>query len=155
MRFPTSLWLVAAATLALVAVPSTTARAKALSTAAAPAAPMFTILIFERASDLAKRTGPAADAYWTAYDDFAAALAKAGVLRGGSALSEREKATIRGTGSADAAVRGARLGGYFVIQAASLADARRLAEAAPSFAVAVEVRPHRDNPHMMSAPAPR
>jgi hypothetical protein len=147
--------LLALATLALGAAPAATLRAQAPAAAPAPSGLMFTILIFERADDLAKRNGPSADAYWTAYDDFAAALAKAGVLRGGSALSERERATIRGTGSADGAVRGARLGGYFVIQAASLAEAKQLAKAAPAFAVAVEVRPHRDNPHMMKGPAPR
>jgi hypothetical protein len=121
------------------------------ATAAAPRA-QFTILIFERPGDLARRTGPSADAYWSAYDAFAAALAQAGVLRSGSALAEDVRATVRGQGSADAAVRGARLGGYFVIEAASLDEARRLARQAPAFAVAVEVRPHRDNPHMMKGP---
>lgn len=121
------------------------------SAAASPSE--FTILIYESDAQLALRTSPAqADAYWSAYDHFAGALAKAGVLRGGSALDEQTAATVRGTGSADRAVRGARLGGYFVIAVADLAAARSWAKQAPPGALAVEVRPHRPNPHMMSAP---
>lgn len=113
----------------------------------------YTILIFESDAQLALRTSPAAaDAYWTAYDVFAASLAKAGVLRGGSALDERLRATVRGTGSADAAVRGARLSGYFVIAVKDLRAAEEWARQAPARATAVEVRPHRTNPHM-AAPA--
>lgn len=121
---------------------------------AARAERQFTILIFEGDAQIRGRTGPRQDAYWTAYDDFAAALVRGGVLRGGSALSEDSAATVRGNGSADAAVRGARLGGYFVIAATDLVDARRWARLAPPQAMMVEVRPHRDNPHMMTA-APR
>lgn len=114
----------------------------------------FTVLIFERPADLARRTGRDADAYWSAYDAFAGALAQAGALRGGSALSEDTRETVRGSGSADQGVKQARLGGYFVIAAKDLAEAKRLASSAPAFAVAVEIRPHRANPHMM-APAPK
>ncbi|MBC7975692.1 MAG: hypothetical protein H7138_12000 [Myxococcales bacterium] len=111
--------------------------------------PEFTILIYEAPTDLAARTDPArADAYWSSYDAFAAALAKAGVLRGGSALSERVARTVKGKGGADRAVEGARLGGYFVIQAADLDAAVAWSLKAPANAVAVEVRPHRPNPHM-------
>jgi hypothetical protein len=45
----------------------------------------------------------AGDAYWTAYDVFAGRLARAGVLRGGSALDERARTTVRGAASASEA----------------------------------------------------
>jgi hypothetical protein len=113
-----------------------------------PQGPLFTVLIFERTSDLARRSDAAkSDAYWTAYDEFAGFLAQQGALRGGSALSETSSALVRGRRGADAG--DIRLGGYFVIAAADLATAQRLAARAPAFAVAVDVRPHRDNPHMM------
>lgn len=108
----------------------------------------YTILIYETPAALATRTSAAADAYWNAYDIFAGELAKAGVLRGGSALDESMRTTVRGSGTADAAVRGARLGGYFVIAAPDRATAEAWARKAPPRAVAVEVRPHRANPHM-------
>lgn len=108
----------------------------------------YTILIYESPEALSSRNGAGSDAYWTAYDVFAATLAKAGVLRGGSALDEGRRTTVRGSGSADAAVRGARLGGYFVIAAADRTAAEAWARQAPPRAIAVEVRPHRANPHM-------
>ena len=112
----------------------------------------YTILIFESAAQLATRTSPTArDAYWDAYDRFAGELAQAGVLRGGSALDEAQASTVRGTGGTDRAVRGARLGGYFVISAPDLATAEQWARKAPPLALAVEVRPHRANPHMSRA----
>jgi hypothetical protein len=114
---------------------------------------LYTILVFEKPDALADRTNPArSDTYWSAYDAFASTLMKAGALRGGSALSEQRSTTVRGTGSADAGVKGARLGGYFVITASSPAEAEALARRAPTFAVTVEVRAHRDNPHMAKAP---
>jgi hypothetical protein len=122
---------------------------------AQPVAPErgFTILIFETPKDLAKRSSARESvSYWEAYNQFAGALAEAGVLRGGSALSETSAITTRGSGSADAAVSGARLGGYVVIEATSLAEAQRFAAMAPAFAVTVEVRPHRENPTMTKMP---
>jgi hypothetical protein len=116
------------------------------------AAREYTILIYESDAQLAARTSPkAGDAYWDAYDRFAGELARAGVLRGGSALDERLKATVRGTGSADRAVPRARLGGYFVIAVRDRAAAEAWARKAPPLALAVEVRPHRPNPHMPAA----
>lgn len=112
----------------------------------------FTIFIYESPADLARRTDPARAAeYWGAYNTFAKQLADAGALRGGSALAESDAVTVRGSGGADAAVRGARLGGYFVIAARDRAEALQLARRAPAFALAVEVRPHRPNPTMADA----
>jgi hypothetical protein len=142
MSVPSLLCAVAAAVVAATALPTPSERQPAMPTAAAEQ--LYTVLIYERPDDLTARTVPArADAYWTSYDDFAATLMRAGALRGGSALDERTTVTVRGTGSADRAVVGARLGGYFVIAAPSLAAAEGL----------VEVRPHRDNPHAANMPA--
>lgn len=121
--------------------------------AGASAEQQYTILIYESPAALASRTSSAADAYWTAYDIFAGELAKAGVLRGGSALDESTRTTVRGSGTADEAVRGARLGGYFVIAAPGRATAEAWARKAPPRAIAVEVRPHRANPHMAAMSA--
>lgn len=115
---------------------------------ATPSEQLYTVLIYERPADLANRTSKSkSDAYWSSYDSFAAALMKAGALRGGSALDEQVTITVRGAGSADAAVTGARLGGYFVIAAPTRAAAEALAKLAPPAALAVELRPHRPNPH--------
>ncbi|MDX2233726.1 MAG: YciI family protein [Hyphomonadaceae bacterium] len=129
---------------------------------AAPAAHAaeFTILIYETDADLAARTDPArATAYWGAYNAFAGKLAQAGVLRGGTALSETEARTVTVRGG-DARVEpkartrhGTRAGGYFVIDVADLDAAVRWAEQAPGVASgAVEVRPHRANPMMPMTP---
>lgn len=114
-----------------------------------PPEQLYTILIFERPASLAERTSASkADAYWSGYDAFAGELAKAGALRGGSALHEEVSVTVRGAGGADRGVQGARLGGYMIVAAPSLAAAEALARRAPAAAITVEVRPHRLNPHM-------
>ena len=144
--------LIAAAALGVASVAPRGARAQ--QEPHATAAQDYTILIYESDAQLATRTSPtASDAYWTAYDRFASALAQAGVLRGGSALDERVKSTVRGSGSADRAVPRARLGGYFVIAVPDRAAAEAWARKAPPLALAVEVRPHRPNPHMSAAMA--
>ncbi len=100
----------------------------------------FTLLIFESPKELAKRDSKTdAAAYWGAYNQFAGELAQAGVLRGGTALDA-------GTGKA----KDSRLGGYFVIDAADLATAKKWASKAPAAAVSVDVLPHRANPTMAS-----
>jgi len=139
---------------ALTVVPAR-AHAQSPHPGTASAAQEFTILIYESDAQLASRNTTArGDAYWSAYDRFAGELAKAGVLRGGSALDERVKTTVRGTGSADRAVPGARLGGYFVIAVRDRATAEAWARQAPPRALAVEVRAHRPNPHMSEAGKP-
>lgn len=128
--------------LALTACTTSTAQP---APAAAPGQ-QFTILIYEPDAVLAMRADPArADAYWTGYDELAGALAKAGVLRGGTALSEEPSVMARGTAGTSAS---ARLSGYFVIEVANLETARSFAAKVPAGAAAVEVRPHRVNPHM-------
>jgi hypothetical protein len=137
--------------LAFVLLAAATPRA-AHAQSAAPER-MYTILIFERQEDLARRNSTTDGAsYWNAYNEFAGALMKAGALRAGSALADGRVLTARGEGGADAGVRGAKLGGYFVIEAASPAEALRLAKLAPSFAVTVEVRPHQAKPTATMSP---
>lgn len=155
MRTPTSLLARRVRALFLAVAVNTTASAVLPAAAVSQASPApkasaeFTILIYESAAVMERRNDPRlADAYWSSYDRFAAELMKAGVLRGGSALDERAKGAVRGTASRDGAPR---LSGYFVIAAADLGTAKRWAGKAPAEAVAVEVRPHRANPHM-SAP---
>lgn len=119
-----------------------------LSGSAAQAAE-FTLMIYETPGDLAKRNDEAqAAAYWAPYNAFAGELAAAGVLRGGSALSETESATVRGSPGTKVTTKQPRLGGYFVIDVADLAAAKQWASKAPPAAVAIEVRPHRANPTM-------
>lgn len=141
-----SLLSIALSATALALVPAT---AESQSPPAPKAPAEFTILIYESAEVIGRRNDSRlADAYWASYDRFAAELMNAGVLRGGSAVDERVARTVRGNGSADRGVSGARLSGYFVIAAPDMASAERWARQAPPEAVAVEIRPHRANPHM-------
>lgn len=131
-------------------LPAQIAAALLLSaTACSAQAAEFTVLIYESPVELAKRAsstdGPA---YWVGYNQFAGALAQAGVLRGGSALNETETTTTRGQGGSTRAVPGARLGGYFVIDVPGIEAAKQWAQKAPAGAVAVEVVAHRPNPTM-------
>lgn len=107
----------------------------------------YSLLIYETPGALAERDQPAkAEAYWSAYDRYAGALVKAGVLRGGTALELAVPASEAGRHQEKVAAPS--LGGYFVIEVASLAEAERWAAQAPALAARVEVRPHRANPHM-------
>jgi len=107
----------------------------------------YSLLIYETPGALAERDLPAkADAYWSAYDRYAGALVKAGVLRGGTALDA--PLPTAGAGRHTDEVAAPRLGGYFVIEVASRTEAERWAAQAPVRAARVEVRPHRTNPHM-------
>lgn len=111
----------------------------------------FTLLIFEKPAELANRTEPSASKdYWQSYNAYADLLVKAGVMRGGTALDENTAETIRDAGVNKASV--ARLGGYFVIEAANIQAAREWANKAPASAVAIEIRPHRVNPSAAMAP---
>lgn len=111
----------------------------------------FTLLIYEKPAELSKRdNSSSSNAYWESYNQFAGLLVQAGVLRGGTALDANPSGQRRNKGGADQAITGARLGGYFVIEAPTLDAAREWAGKAPASVVAVEVRPHRTNPVMQS-----
>lgn len=127
----------------------------ALGLAFAPmaAAEEFTLLIYEPDADLASRDDPAQrEAYWSRFNAFAGAMAQAGVLRGGTALSESAGTTVdsRGARHAMRTLRRTRTGGYLMIDAPSMEEAVRWAMRAPGLdeGVIVEVRPHRANPIM-------
>ena len=56
----------------------------------------FTLLIFEKPAELAKRTDPSASQnYWQSYNAYADLLVQAGVMRGGTTLDENAAETIR------------------------------------------------------------
>jgi hypothetical protein len=103
----------------------------------------FAILIYETKQDLALRKdqGPAGKKYWADYTQFAAVLAQAGAMRDGAALEVT---------SSDGKPDALHLGGYFKIEAPTLAAAEKLAQQAPSprRGGAVEVRPTLANPAM-------
>lgn len=119
----------------------------ALSAPAADAAE-FAIMIHETESDLAARTDPArAEAYWGAFAAYAAELQAAGVLRGGMPLMWGDRAaSVRVSGGRPVvtplAPAPTTLGGWFVVEAASLDEAVAWAAKAPAAAAGlVEVRP--------------
>lgn len=103
----------------------------------------FTILIYETKQDLALRQdqGPAGKKYWTEYTQFAAALMQAGAMRDGAALA---------VSSSPSKSEALQLGGYFKIEAPTLAAAQTLAQQAPTSrrGGTVEVRPTVPNPAM-------
>lgn len=117
--------------------------------AAAPAdAAQYTIFVYETDADFAVRDTqtPQAKAYWDAYADYAVVLQKSGAIRGGAPLMSPSTARTLTPGkpvSAGAYSKGQlHLGGYFQIEAASMEEAVKLAERAPSMTRggAVEVR---------------
>ncbi len=96
-----------------------------LAVAVLPAsAETFTLFIYETPADIALRTDAGAEgaAYWAAYSDYSAELARDGVMRGGAPLIPE---TGIGTGELV-------LGGYFQIETASRAAAEAYAAEAPS-----------------------
>ncbi|MFO1069214.1 MAG: YciI family protein [Geminicoccaceae bacterium] len=128
-----------------------------LATAPAARADLYTLFIYETADELAARTDPQrAEAYWGAYAAYGKALADAGVIRGGAALTFGDAVrTLRQRDGAAAVVPGAatsgpeQLGGYFVIEVADLDTALGWAARAPSALTgAVEVRPAYPAPAM-------
>jgi hypothetical protein len=117
----------------------------------------YSILIWERPDQIALRTDSASGvAYWAAFSAFGERLQHAGVLRGGTALKTGpEVRTVTVRNGVSRATNGPRvssseqLGGYFVIEVASIEDALRWAEQVPSAITgAVEVRPAYPAPTM-------
>ncbi len=113
----------------------------------------YTLLIFETPATLSQRNiASKADAYWSSYDGYAGALAQAGVLRGGTALSAAD--TSGHLSKSKIAAAAPQVSGYFVIDVPSLVDARSWAAKAPALVSRVDVMPHHANPHMSKAPTP-
>lgn len=127
--------------------------------AQSPTAPQqYSIMIWESPAQLALRTDPArGGAYWAAFASIGEELQKAGVLRGGTALRTGDAVrtvTVRnGASQVRRAAHGSareQLGGYFIIEVASLDEAVRWASRIPSALTgAIEVRPAYPAPTMM------
>ncbi|MGQ0567753.1 MAG: YciI family protein [Gemmobacter sp.] len=109
-----------------------------LAAAAPAAAEPFVLLIHESPDQIALRAdaGAAGQAYWGAYAAWGAEAAAAGVMKGGAAMVPVPVATV-GTMAPGALV----LGGFFQIEAASVADAQAWAAKLPAAETgAIEVR---------------
>ena len=110
----------------------------------------YSLMIYETKDELALRADPEkSDAYWNSYNSFAGELVKAGVMRGGSAVDEKEVRIVdQGQISEqNPEVNGSQLGGYFVIDVPNIEAAASWAAKVPTQGF-VEVRPHRANPTM-------
>ena len=112
----------------------------------------FAILVYETAGSFDAREGAdQREAYWGAYTAFGGALAQAGAMSGGAALTPPGSATtLRSRGGALQVIDGPfadikeQLGGFFLIEAESLDAALALARQCPSLQEGmgcVEVRP--------------
>ena len=100
-----------------------------LAALASPAAAAdYTLMIYESPAQLALRSdpGPKGAAYWQGFAAAGGALAKAGALKGGAPLDPRPAATLpKASGQATPT-------GYFIITAADLAAAKKLAALIPA-----------------------
>ncbi len=85
----------------------------------------FTLFIYETPDEIALRTdtGEEGAAYWAAWSEFSASLARAGAIRGGAPLIPSQ--ALRSP-------EGLVMGGYFILEAADLEEAESFAAAAPS-----------------------
>lgn len=109
--------------------PFPTAALLMLALAAAPAAAAdYTLLIHESPAALALRTdpGPRGTAYWQGFAAAGAALARSGALKGGAALEPRAAASVPRAAAVPTPT------GYFIVAAADLAAARKLAALIPA-----------------------
>lgn len=108
----------------------------------------YTLFIYETDADFALRDqqSPEAGAYWAAYGAAAAAMAQAGIMRGGAPLEPVGHAV----GTALPVSGDLKLGGYFRIEVPDLAEALRWAGTIPAAARggAVEVRATAATPQM-------
>ena len=109
----------------------------------------YMLTMIEDESDFARRDGPGAEAYWTGWQAYTAALVEAGVLVSGNALKGPETATTVRVSDAKSIVQDGpfsegreQLGGYYIIEVGTLDDALIWAARAPCAENgAVEVRP--------------
>jgi hypothetical protein len=100
-----------------------------LATLASPAAAAdYTLMIYESPAQLALRDdpGPKGAAYWQGFAAAGSALAQSGALKGGAALDPHAAAALPKPAGAPTPT------GYFIISAADLAAARKLAAVIPA-----------------------
>ena len=109
----------------------------------------FMLTMIEDETEFARRNGEAAEPYWAGWQAYTAALVEAGVLVSGNALKGPETATTVRVKDAKSIVQDGpfsegreQLGGYYIIEAATLDEALVWAARAPCAENgAVEVRP--------------
>jgi hypothetical protein len=104
-----------------------------LGAASAATAREYTLMIYERADQLALRSdaSPKGQAYWSAFAGIGQDMAKAGVLRGGAPLDP----TASGTAL--------KLSGYLIVDVADAAAAQAWAARIPAAATGrVDIYPH-------------
>lgn len=110
----------------------------------------YAIIIHEDPADMALRDDPAqAAAYWQGWTDYGAALAEAGVMRGGAGLQAPAAATTVRVRDGRAVVQDGpyaatheQLGGFYLIEVDDLDAALAWAAKCPAApAGAIEVRP--------------
>jgi hypothetical protein len=110
----------------------------------------YSLMVYETKAELAARTdSQKSDDYWGVYNAFAEELVKAGVMRGGSAVDEKEVRVVASgkISKENPEINDSHLGGYFVIDVPNIEEAIIWAEKVPTKGF-VEVRPHRSNPTM-------
>lgn len=110
----------------------------------------YAILVYETPAEVAAREDPTrAGAYWAAYTSYSQALGAAGIARGGAGLQPAATATTvrlreghRQVQDGPFADTKELLGGFFLIEVASLDEALAWAARCPAATTgAVEVRP--------------
>jgi hypothetical protein len=110
----------------------------------------YTIFVYESAADFRNRTDEqSSTAYWGAYRAYTEALRQAGVMIGGAALQPpptgttiRQRDGKRHVQDGPYAEAKEQLGGYYVVEVASLDEALEWAARIPSARLgSIEVRP--------------
>ncbi|MGL4514836.1 MAG: YciI family protein [Lacipirellulaceae bacterium] len=113
----------------------------------------YCLLIYETATETARRNGPDAPAYWEAWMSFTQAITASGVMRGGAGLMPADTATTLTLGAAGNEVHDGpyadtkeQLGGFYLIDVASLDEALAWGAKIPCPGGKIEVRPVMVNP---------
>lgn len=109
----------------------------------------YALLIYEPASEFAKRTSADAPAYWAAWSAYGEAIKNAGIMAGGAGLQPPTVSStlrIRGTDRGHVhdgpyADSKEQLGGFFVIDVPDLDTALAWARKSPQENGFMEVRP--------------
>lgn len=105
----------------------------------------YAILFYESADDFAARNNEADTAYWPGWSAYSRSVGDTGKLVSGACLQPPAMgATLASGGVQDGPYADSKeqLGGFFIVDAASLDDALELASRAPAASSgAVEVRP--------------
>ncbi len=109
----------------------------------------YVMAIYDTQEDFNARNGKEKEAYWAAWAAYSQALGEAGVLTGGSAMEAPSSATTLRLRNGKRQIQDGpyadskeQLGGFMVLEVASLDEALRWAEKCPSARMGVlELRP--------------